>query len=388
MDNFKYENPTKYYFGRRQLANIGDEITGAKTVMLVYGEKSVTETGLYERIEKIVRGVEADIVDFGGIAGNATWNKVEEGAKLADEKGVDYILGIGGGTVMDCAKAIALVARQERAWKKHWVRDDAIIVDPIRVGLVVTCPGSGSEGNGCAVVLNEKSHLKTGRDYPQLAPRFAILEPELSYTLPAEQTIAGAFATLSTLIETYFSQPMGSIIADDLLEAAMMRVMSSLEAVLENPEDYNARANLMWASTAANNDMLKCGKQGVFQCRMIARQITAFTGCSYGLALASIHAQYLRFVKVTSIYATSQLKRLAMNVWGIDPTGKSDIDVAIQGIDAFRDWTQKVGAYRTLRELGVTDELVPKIGKSTQIIPMKYCRLNGEDIEILLEQCL
>lgn len=387
MQNFMFENPTRFHFGRRQLQRLSDELVGAKSVMLVYGDDSAKQSGLYDRIVKLVEGVYAKTVDFGGITGNPTLAKATEGASLANAEGVDFILGVGGGAVMDCSKAIALIAREPKAWKKHWVRNEPILVDPIPCGFVVTCAGSGSEGNGRAAILNERTMAKSGKDHPKLRARFAILDPELTFDVPREQTIYGAYETLGSLMEIYFSEAVGTI-ADDLLETAMKNVMDSLETVLEKPTDYNARANLMWASTLAGSKMIQCGKEGIFQCRMIADQISANTGCAHGAALASIQPRYYWFVKVTSIYMTLQLKRMAIDIWGIDPEGKNDIDVAIEGIDAFGAWTRKIGAFHTLAELGVTEELVSRIARATTIIPMKFCKLNSDDIEILLEQCL
>ena len=387
MENFMFENPTRFYFGRKQLQHLSDELVGAKSVMIVYGDDSAKQSGLYDRIVKLVENVNAKAVGFGGVTGNPTLAKATEGAELANAEGVDFILGVGGGAVMDCSKAIALIARQTNAWKKHWVRCEPIIADPIPCGFVVTCAGSGSEGNGRAAILNERTRVKSGEDYPELRARFAILEPELTFSVSREQTVFGAYETLSHLMEAYFSPAVGTV-ADDLIEAAMKNVIQSLEAVLEKPDDYNARANLMWTSTLAENQMLKCGKQGIYQCRMIGDEISAFTGCAHGEALAALQAQYYRFVKVTSIYMTLQLKRFAVNIWGVNPEGKTDIEAAIEGIDALAAWTRKIGAYHTLSELGVTEDLVPKIARSTTIIPMKYCKLNSDDIEILLEQCL
>lgn len=388
MNDFVFENSTRFYFGRKQLAHIEEELAGYGTVMIAYGGGSIKKTGLYDRIVGMLEKAGKKVVEFGGIMANPTWAKVMEGAELANAEGVDFILGVGGGSVMDCTKAISLAARQENAWKRHWVRFEPIKVDPIPHGYVVTCAGTGSEGNGGAVITNEKAKVKTGKDYPELNGRFAILEPELTYTVPREQTIAGSYDILSHLMEIYFSEPIGDAIADDLLEAAMKSVIASLEAVLEKPDAYNARANLMWASSLAENRMLKCGKAGLFQVHMIEHQIGAYTDCVHGLGLAAIQAPYYRFVKVTSALMTWQLKRFAINVWGVDPTGKDDIEVAIEGIDALQAWTEKVGAYRTLTELGVTREMVPRIAKSTTILDMRYCKLNSDDIEILLEQCL
>lgn len=388
MNDFKFENPTRFYFGRKQLQHLSDELVGAKVVMLAYGGGSIKETGLYDRIVKLIEGAGSRIVDFGGIMSCPTWAKVEEGAALANAEDVDFILGVGGGSVMDCTKAVSLAARQDRAWKKHWVRNEPIIVDPIPHGFVVTCAGTGSEGNGRAVIFNEKTNVKAGEDYPELNARFAILEPELTYTVPREQTIAGAYTTLSHLMEMYFSMNIGDILADDLLEATMKNAMRSLEVVLQKPDDYNARANLLWASSLAENHVLKCGKDGIYQVRMIANQLNACTGCTYGLGLAAIQSQYYRFVKVTSALMTWQLKRFATNMFDVDPSGKTDIDIAIEGVDALLAWTKKIGAHHTLTELGVTKELVPKIARPTKIVPMKYCKLTSDDIEILLEQCL
>lgn len=387
VQDFTFENKTRFHFGKKQLQKLDDELLGSKMVMMVFGEDPDAESELRDRITGIVEGTGAQVVNFGGVGQNPTWAMVEEGAELAKDKGVDFILGVGGDPVMSCAKAIALAAVQDKAWKKHWVRFDPIVADPIPLGFVVTCPGSGTEGNGLALITNTKTKMTTGKDYPELQARFAILEPELTFDLPREQTIAGAYATLSALMETYFSEPMGNIIPDSMLETAMRSVMRSLEVVLENPNDYNARCNLMWISTLAGGKMLQCGKDGIFQCHMISRQIRAYTGCSEGEALAAVQAKYLRFVKTTSVLITFQLKRFAMNIFGIPGQDRPDIDVALDGLDALEAWTKKVGAGKTLTELGVTTEAIGKIGKSTTIIPMKYCKLNSDDIEILLEQC-
>lgn len=388
MDDFMFNNPVRFCFGKKQLARLPEELEGAKRVMLAYGEGSIKESGLFDRIVKLVESMGARVVEFGGITGNPTWAKVEEGAALANGEGVDFILAVGGGSVMDCAKAVSLAANQEKAWKKHWVRAQGIVDDVIPHGYVVTCAGSGSEGNGTAVITNEKAHLKTGTDFPELYGRFAIMEPELTFTVSRKQTIAGSYETLTRLMELYFSAPMGNIIADSLLETAMRNVINSLATALQNPQDYNARANLMWASSLAANGMLQCGKQGIFQVQMIERQIGAYANCSAGEAFGAILAPYYRFIKATSIFMTYQLKRFAMNVWGISAEGKDDVEVAIEGIDALETWTNNIGAHHTLSELGVTEELVGKIGRSTKIIEMKYCKLTSDDIEILLEQCL
>lgn len=388
MNDFEFQNATHVYFGRNALDAIPAEVADAHTVMITYGGGSVKRTGVYDRVAEPLRAAGKTIVDFGGIMANPTYAKVCEGARLAREKGVDYLIAIGGGSVMDCSKAISLGAVEDDIWEKHWVRFEPIAVKPLPLGIVVTATGTGSEGNGGAVITNEETKVKTGKDYPELNARFAVMDPTLTFTVPPTQTIAGAYDSLNHMMEEYFSLPVGDVLADDMLEAAMRSVIRNLPKVIENPEDYQARANLEWASALAENRVLKSGKQTAFQCHMIEHQIGAFTDCVHGLGLAAFTVNYYRRIFDKSPEALFQFKRFAVNVWGIDPAGKSDEEAAREGIDALDAWTREVGAYRSLSDLGLSADQVEEVADTIALLPTALAPLTREDLVALLNESL
>jgi alcohol dehydrogenase YqhD (iron-dependent ADH family) len=318
MQDFEFQNSTHFYFGRNALDAIPSEVGDAQTVMVTYGGGSVKKAGVFDRVVDSLLAAGKRIVEFGGIMANPTLSKVLDGVELARSEDVDFIIAIGGGSVMDCSKAISLGAVE----KKHWVRFEPIEVTPLPLGIVVTASGTGSEGNGGAVITNEDTKVKTGKDFPELNARFAVLDPELTFTVPPIQTIAGAYDSLNHMMEEYFSLPIGDNIADDLLETCMRAVIKDLPKVLEDPQNYEARANLEWASSLAENRLLKSGKATCFQYHMIEHQIGAYTNCIHGLGLAAFTADYYRRIYAKTPEATQQFKRFAVNVWRIDQTGK------------------------------------------------------------------
>jgi alcohol dehydrogenase YqhD (iron-dependent ADH family) len=389
MNNFTFENSTRVHFGTDALSHIVDEVADAKTIMIAFGGSSVKRTGTYDRIVEPLRASGKDIVDFGGIMSNPTWDKVLEGAALAREKGVDYIVAAGGGSVMDCSKMVALVAREsgspDELWDKYFVRFEPVTIPTIPLGIVVTATGTGSEGNGGAVITNERLKVKTGADRPALNARFAILDPQLTYTVPVAQKASGGYDTLNHMMEEYFSMPVGDVITDDLLEAGMRSVIRNLPKALDDPEDYQAHANLEWAAHLAEDRVLKCGKATCFQCHALEHQIGAFTDCVHGLGLAAITTNYYRAIYDASPESIAQFKRFAKNVWGIDDTGKSDVEVAAAGIDALQAWTEQVGVARTLSELGCTKELLPQIADKVPGLASSFKQLSRDDILGILE---
>lgn len=388
MNNFVFENATRFHFGTNALDAIPDEVGDAKTIMITYGGGSVKRTGVFDRVVEPLRAAGKKIVEFGGIMSNPTLNKVLEGGKVARDNKVDFIIAIGGGSVMDCSKMIAVAAVDEEFyfWNKYFVRFAPLEVKPIPLGIVVTAWGTGSEGNGGAVITDEKTRVKTGADRPGCNARFAIQDPSLTYTVPAAQKIAGGYDALNHMMEEYFSAPVGDVIADDLLEAAMRAVIRNLPVVLENPEDYQAHANMEWASSLAENRILKCGKDTCFQCHAIEHQIGAFTDCVHGLGLAAITANYYRAIYNANEDALFQFKRFATNVWGIDPAGKSDEELALAGIEALEKWTHDIGAARTLSELGCTKDMLKSIADSCACVPTSFKELTRDDILAILEQ--
>lgn len=392
MNDFIFQNSTRFYFGRGGIDHVADELADATTVMIAYGGGSAHRTGIYERVVAPLVAAGKRIVDFGGIMANPTIAKVMEGGALAREEGVDYVLAVGGGSVMDASKMIALAAvedlPEDEFWAKYFERFEPVAAMPLPLGIVVTAAGTGSEGNGGSVITNEKTLVKTGADRPQLNARFCIQDPELTFTVPEVQTVAGGYDSLNHMMEIYFSAPVGDVLADDLLEAAMRSVVRNLPLVVKDREDYQARANLLWASSLAENRILKCGKATCFQAHMIEHQVGAYTDCVHGLGLAAVTPALYRRIFDASNDALFQFVRFAINVWDVDDEGLTDREIALAGIDALDEWTRGVGAWRSLSQLGVTEEMIEPLASSIVCLPSGFCRLDRDDILAILRESM
>ena len=269
MNNFIFENKTKVYFGKGCVGEYLPKIAAVHgdKVLLAYGGGSIKKNGVYEEVIAALEKAGKTIIEFPGIMENPTYKKVLEGTKLVKEKQVDWILAVGGGSVMDCSKAISMAAVSEKdVWDEYWAKKGVVDFEPMPLGVIVTASGTGSECNGGAVITNEEVMIKTDRDYPKCNPEFALMDPTYTYTVPTKQMVAGSFDILSHVMETYFSEPDEDNVSDDISEALMRGVITNLRAALVNPEDYTARSNLMWLSTMAENRIIKLGKKCDFEC--------------------------------------------------------------------------------------------------------------------------
>lgn len=268
MNNFIFENATKVIFGKGCVKNSLPELIAkyGPNVMLAYGGGSIKKNGIYEEIMEILHDAGKTVVEFSGIMPNPTYAKVLEGAQLAKQNKIELILAVGGGSVMDCCKAVSLAAVYGGdVWNDFWAVKGAIDFEPLPLGIVVTVSGTGSEMNGGAVITNEELKLKTGWDYPELNAKFALLDPVYTYTVPKFQMISGGFDSLSHMMEIYFSEPDTENISDDINEALMRGVIRDLRAAIQDPQDYTARSNMMWEATMAENRILKLGKKTDFE---------------------------------------------------------------------------------------------------------------------------
>lgn len=387
MNNFIFENSTKVYFGKgcvkEFLAGIMDGY--GKNVMLAYGGGSIKRNGVYDEITDILADRGKNVVEFSGIMSNPTYKKVMEGAALARKNNIDMILAVGGGSVMDCCKAVSLAAAYDGdIWSDYWEKRGIIDVEPIPLGVVVTVTGTGSECNGGAVITNEEKKIKTGGDYPKCNPKFALMDPEYTFSVPKMQTASGGFDILSHIMETYFSKTDEDNISDDISEALMRSIIRNLPAALKNPQDYTARSNLMWASTMAENRIIKLGKACDFQAHQIEHQLGAYTDCNHGCGLAVIHPPYYRYIYKDGL---DKFVRFAVNVWGISADGKSKEEMAAEGVQALAGFIKEIGLPTTLRELGVKDKsILPEIAESCNIAPGSYGNMTKEAVlEILNE---
>lgn len=388
MNNFIFENATKVYFGkgcvREYLACLIKDY--GDTVMLAYGGGSIQKNGVYDEVTSILKENGKNIVEFSGIMANPTYAKVLEGARLARENHAELILGVGGGSVMDCCKAISIAARYDGdVWANFWARPGIFNFEPLPLGVIVTVTGTGSECNGGAVITNEKLKVKAGRDYPKCNPRFALLDPTYTYSVPKFQMASGGFDILSHIMETYFSEPDEDNVSDDISEALMRSVIRNLRSAMQNPEDYSARSNLMWDATMAENRIIKLGKRMDFECHQMEHQLGAFTNCNHGAGLAVLHPVYYRHICRNGL---AKFKRFAVNVWEISADGKTDEEIALAGIDALENFIVEIGLPRTLRELGVDESIDLKaIADSCAIVPGSYKKMTHEEIFEIFREC-
>lgn len=388
MNNFIFENATKIYFGKGCVREYLTSLTSAygQTVMLVYGGGSIKRNGVYEEVMECLNKAGKNVVEFSGIGANPTYAKVLEGARLARESMADLILGVGGGSVMDCCKAISMAAVYDGdIWADFWARPGIIDFNPLPLGVIVTVAGTGSEMNGGAVITNEERKVKTGRDYPKCNARFALMDPTYTYSVPEKQMVSGGFDILSHIMETYFSEPDEENVSDDISEALMRGVIRDLRAAVRNPEDYNARSNLMWESTMAENRIIKLGKQMDFECHQMEHQLGAYTNCNHGAGLAVLQPVYYRHIYREGL---SKFQRFAVNVWGISPEGKTAEELARAGVEALADFIREIGLPATLRELGVDETTDLKvIADSCNLAPGSYKKMTHEEILKIFREC-
>lgn len=388
MENFVFEYPTKVYFGKYAVKEyLGKELEKyGKTVMLAYGGGSIKKNGIYEQITEILQAHNKIIVEFSAIMPNPTYRKVLEGAKIAKENHVDLILAVGGGSVIDCCKVVALQAMiNEDIWESEIEKRVIPQNKPIPLGAIVTASGTGAEMNGGAVITNEEKKIKTG--IFASAPKFSILDPLYTMTVPFNQVISGAFDTLSHAMETYFGYPNEDNVSDDINEAIMRSVITNMRVLLKDPQNYEARSNLMWDSAMAENGLLKLGKKTDFQAHQIEHQLGAYTDCNHGQGLAVIHPVYYRHIFKEGL---PKFIRFAKNVWGLKKGNISDESFALAGIDALAAFIEECNLPTRLTQLvtknTITDHMLEEVAYSTNLMPGSYKRLtHGEIYDILME---
>ncbi len=383
--DFTYENPTRVHFGRSALDHLPQELAGyGDTVLLVYGKNAIKRIGLYDRITAILRECGKTVVELPGIKSNPTYAQLLEGARLVRENRVDLILAVGGGSVIDCAKGISVSAYCEGdPWQRYWMDFEEVDNPIVPVGCVLTMAGTASEMNGGSVITNEEQTIKNGRVFPaKVNPRFAILNPEYTYSVPKAQMVSGIFDTMSHLMEQYFSGDDDNT-TDYIIEGVMESLIRSAREALKNPEDYEARSNLMWCATMGLNTVTGLSKAQDWEVHMIEHQLGAYTDCPHGAGLAAISVPYYRYIYRDGL---DKFVRFAAKVWGIDPHGMDKEQAALAGIDALAAFIRELGLPATLRELGATEDMLPKIAASA-VKGGGYRRMEEADILKVLEAC-
>ena len=388
MIDFTFNNPTKVYFGEnaaeKHLKNALS--TYGKRILMCYGGGSIKHCGIYDDIMAILKSAGCRVTEFSGIMANPTYRKVTEGAALAKSKNIDLILAVGGGSVMDCAKAISIAAVYDGDWwQDYFINAGKFNFTPIPVGAVVTVTGTGSELNGDSIITNEESRIKTGHNYIECNPAFAIIDPCYTYSVPPYQTASGGFDILSHIMEIYFSEDDNDNISDDISEALMRSVIKNLPIAIKDPYNYTARSNLSWASSLALSGLIRLGKKCDFEVHQIEHQLAAYTDCVHGAGLAVIHHVYYRHIYKSAV---KRFVRFAKNVWGIDHNGLTDEAAALAGIDALEDFIRKIGLPLTISEL-IGEKAVDfkTVADSCNISSGSYKRMTADEIYDILMQC-
>lgn len=384
LGSFSYSNPTKLYFGEDSLRYLNEELPKyGRNVQLVYGGGSIKKNGIYDKVMEILRANGKTVFEDAGVMPNPTVQKLYEGCKIAKENAVDLILAVGGGSVCDYAKAVSVSAWcEEDPWEKYYLRMEDVDNKIIPVGCVLTMVGTGSEMNGGAVITNHEQKLKIGHVFgDNVFPKFSILNPVFTFTLPKYQMVAGIYDIFNHICEQYFSGTDDSA-SDYISEGLMRSLIHSSRIALENPTDYEARSNIMWVATWALNTLVAKGKTTDWMVHMIGQSVGAYTDATHGMTLSAVSMAYYRHI---CPFGLAKFARFAANVWGVDGANKTQEQLAAEGLNHMESWMKELGLVMNIRELGVTEEMIGDIAKSTFIMEGGYKALTHDEIAKVLK---
>lgn len=384
MNNFTFQYPVRQHFGKGCAESaIKEEMNHTGTnVLLAYGGSSLKRTGLYDKIQGWLHECGKNVFDFGGIMPNPTYAMVQEGAKMVRQHNIDFILAVGGGSVIDCCKIVAAQAKLDAdIWEMQYA-NHLFPTEFLPMGAVVTASGTGAEQNNGAVITNTEKKLK--QPLVGAYNSFAILDCELTKTVPMKQVVSGAFDTLSHCMETYMGKPMADNISDEINEAVMRNVINNLRAIIADPDNDYARGELMWASAMAENSLLKQGKQTDFQCHMLEHAVAAYTNCNHGQGLAVIHPALYRHMLGEG---SEKLARMAERVWNVE--GSTTEQTAALGINALEAFIREIGMPTRWAELGITDENVLRAAADTCLLMPGCCKqFSRDELFEVLKECM
>ena len=389
LGDFSYSNPTKLYFGKNALDGLKEELPKyGKNVLLVYGGGSIKKNGIYDKVTAVLRECGKTVYEDAGVMPNPTVEKLYEGVKRARDAKADFILAVGGGSVCDYAKAVSIsVNCKEDPWDRYYIRFEDVAPDCkiIPVGCVLTMVGTGSEMNGGSVITNHAQKLKIGHVFgDNVFPKFSVLNPEFTYSLPKYQMTAGFFDIMSHILEQYFSGGDDNT-SDYIAEGLMRSLVHSSEIAVKNPTDYEARSNIMWTATWALNTLIAKGKTTDWEVHMIGQAIGAHTDATHGMTLSAVSVPYYKFIMP---YGLKKFVRFAVNVWGVSPVGKTDETVADEGLQAMEAWMRRIGLVMNISDLGVKEDMLDGIVKSTLIMQGGYKVLTADDVLTVLKNSL
>ncbi len=385
--NFTYHNPTRLHFGKDALAQLPQELARyGKNVLLVYGGGSIKKNGIYEQVCAMLQAAGKSVAEDAGVMPNPTLDKLREGAQRARECNADLILSVGGGSCCDYSKAVSASAWCEGdPWERFYKRYEEPTEKTIPVGCVLTMVGTGSEMNGGAVITNTATKEKIGKVFGSaMFPHFSIMNPEFTYTLPKNQMVAGFFDIMSHILEQYFSGTDDNT-SDYLMEGLLRSLIHSGRIAVKNPQDYEARSNIMWIATWALNTLVAKGKSTDWMVHMIGQAIGGATDATHGMTLAAVSIPYYRHILP---HGLAKFRRYAINVWDVNPDGKTDEQIANEGLERMAAWMREIGVVMNARELGVTEDMLPTIAKNTIILTGGYKTLTADEVIAIIRESM
>ena len=387
LGDFTYSNPTKIYFGENSIDNLSTELKNyGKNVLLVYGGGSIKKNGIYDKVIDILKKCDKTIIEDAGVMPNPTVEKLYEGCKLAREGNVDLILAVGGGSVCDYAKAVSVSTYcNEDPWEKYYLRMEDVDNKIIPVGCILTMVGTGSEMNGGSVITNHEQKLKIGHVFgDNVFPKFSILNPTFTYNLPKYQMIDGFYDIMSHILEQYFSGEDDNT-SDYIMEGLLKSLIHSSKIAVNDPTNYEARSNIMWIATWALNTLVAKGKTTDWMVHMIGQSIGAYTDATHGMTLAAVSIPYYKYI---CPYGLNKFKRYAINVWDVSSEGKTDEQIANEGLECMEKYMRDLGLVMNISDLGVKEEMLEGIAEGTFIMDGGYKVLTKDEIITILKQSM
>ena len=386
LGSFDYCNPTKLYFGEDSLSNLSKELKKyGKNVVLVYGGGSIKRNGIYDEVMDILKEEDKDVAEIEGVMPNPSLAKLYEGIDIARKHKVDLLLAIGGGSVCDYAKAVSVSVNCEQdPWEKYYLKFEEPDCEIIPVGCVLTMVGTGSEMNAGAVITNHETKLKIGHVFAdeKIMPRFSILNPKYTLTLPHYQMVSGIYDIFNHICEQYFSGEDDNT-SDYISEGLMKSVVYSSRIANKNPQDYEARSNIMWSATWALNTLVAKAKSTDWMVHMLGQSLGACTDATHGMTLSEVSLPYYRHIMP---YGLAKFVRFAKNVWDIDAMGKTDEQIAAEGLEAMENWMKELGLVLNITELGATEDMIPDLVKGTLVMTGGYKILDAGEIEQIFRE--
>lgn len=379
LGNFEYCNPTKLYFGENALENLKNELAKyGENIMLVYGGGSIKRNGIYDDVVAILKDSHKNIIEDGGVMPNPTVEKLYEGVDIARTHQIDLILAVGGGSVCDYAKALSVsIHCDEDPWDKYYLRFEEPTCQIVPVGCVLTMVGTGSEMNGGAVITNHQTKLKIGHVFgEEVMPKFAILNPRYTMTLPHYQMVSGIYDIMNHICEQYFSGSDDNT-SDYISEGLMKSLIHSSRQAIKNPDNYEARSNIMWIATWALNTLIAKGKSTDWMVHMLGQAVGAYTDATHGMTLAAVSLPYYRYIMP---YGLDKFVRFAKNVWDIHGEFQSEEEVALAGLKAMEEWMNELGLVMNITDLGVKEDMIEGLADATLILDGGYKVLDRDEI--------